>query len=125
MLNKSITALLAVLVMNLGIFAFSKTMTNENKDAKNIQKTKAVVTKLGTGIDAKIEVKLKDGTRVNGYVSEVNNDQFVVTDPNTGTKTPIPYPQVQKATGKHHRLVLLALIGGLVVAIAIGVAASK
>jgi sporulation protein YlmC with PRC-barrel domain len=118
MLKKAVTAALAAFVINLGIFASSGT-TKEEKDAKNIEQAKAIVAKVGTGTDAKIEVKLKDGTVVKRYVSETNNDQFVVTNPTNDKKTTVPYPKVQKAKRPHHKLVVAALVAGFVLAIVV------
>ena len=76
---------------------------------------------MGTGRDAAVEVKLKDGTKLKGYISEANDDHFVVTDAKTGSRTVVPYPQVKKA--RHGNLVMLAFIGAIAV-IAVVVASS-
>lgn len=47
--------------MNLAVVgAFAE--TKEEKEAKSAEKVKAQVIKLATGTDARIQVKLKDGT---------------------------------------------------------------
>ena len=56
---------------------------------------------LGTGPDARIEVRLRDKSKLKGYVSKVGEDSFVIADPKTGTETAVPYPAVTKATGKN------------------------
>lgn len=80
MFKKYVSLMLAILVINLvcGVTAFAE--TKAEKEAKFIEKVKVNVTKLGTGKDARIEVKLKDGTKLKGYVSQINENGFVVVN---------------------------------------------
>ncbi len=73
--------------------------SKEEKAAEFAAKVKTEIAKLGTGPDARIEVKLRDKTKLKGYVSKVGDDSFALTDPNTGAETNVPYPSVTKATG--------------------------
>jgi hypothetical protein len=66
------------------------------KEAKHAQKIKNLVFKSSVGPGNDIEVKLKDKTKVSGYLSEVTDDYFVVTDAKTGAKTTVEYGQVEK-----------------------------
>jgi len=72
------------------------------------------ISKLGTGKDARIEVKLKDGTKLKGYVSQINENNFVVTDENMGTSTEVPYPNAKQVKGNN-------LSGGVIIAIGVAV----
>ena len=60
------------------------------------QKIKAKVEKIGSGPKARVEVKLLDGNKVKGYISEVRADHFVVTDKKTGGVTTIAYAQAKQ-----------------------------
>lgn len=66
------------------------------KEARHAQKIKNTVFKSSVGPGNDIEVKLKDKTKINGYLSEVTDDYFVVTDPRTGAKSRFEYGQVEK-----------------------------
>jgi hypothetical protein len=88
--------------------------TKSEKEVKFAQKVKARVTKLGSGPDAKVEVKLKDGRKLKGYVSQINEDGFVVID-KTGVSTEIPYPQTKQVKGHN-------LSTGVKIGIGIGIA---
>jgi hypothetical protein len=70
---------LAALVLNLSLATLAAAETPEAKAAKHAEKVKTNVTKLGTGKDARIEVKLDNGTKLKGYVSQINDTSFVVT----------------------------------------------
>lgn len=53
--------------------------------------------KLGVGEQSKIEVKLKDGSKLKGALREVKENDFVVMDEITNNEVTVSYPQVQKA----------------------------
>ena len=73
--------------------------SKEEKAAELAAKVKTEIAKLGTGPDALIEVKLRDKTKLKGYISKVGEDSFVIADVKTGAETNVPYPAVTKATG--------------------------
>jgi hypothetical protein len=75
--------------------------TLPEKEVRFIEKVKAGIAQLGTGPKARIEVKLRDKRTLKGYVSEISEDYFAVTD-TTGAITKVSYPQVQKVKG--HKL---------------------
>ena len=73
------------------------TLTKAEKEARFAEKVKAGITKLGTGTEARVEVKLRDKTKVKGYVSAADSaDSFTVTDPKTGASRTIAYSDVDK-----------------------------
>jgi hypothetical protein len=108
---------LAALVLNLVCFAPASAATKPEAGSKFAAKVKREIARLGTGPDARIEVKLRDKTRVAGYVSEVSEDHFAVTDAKTGAVTVVPYPQVKQAKGHN-------LTSNQRIALAVGLAAA-
>ena len=71
------------------------------KEASLAEKVKAGVARLGVGPEAKVKVKLKDKTKLSGYVSEVGDEYFVVTDPQTGRASTVSYPDVTQVQGNN------------------------
>ena len=65
------------------------------------EKVKAGIGKLGTGTDARIEVKLRDKTKLKGYISEAGEDSFVVVDEKTGAASTVAYSQVKQVKGNN------------------------
>lgn len=65
------------------------------------EKVRAGVARLGTGPDARVEVRLRDKTKLKGYIREVNDEGFVVVDEKTGAATAVPYPQVGQVKGNN------------------------
>ncbi len=76
MFRKYVSFMLAILIINLacGVTAFASNSNNEKED-KIAEKVKTKITKIGTGADAKIIVKLKDGTKIKGYITEITESQ--------------------------------------------------
>lgn len=114
MFKKYLTITLTLLVLNLSLSAVAFAETKAEKEAKFADKVKVNVTKLGTGTEAKIQVKLKDGTKLKGHVSQINENSFVVTDEKTNVETEIPYPNAKQVKGNN-------LNTGVKIAIAVGV----
>ncbi|MGI8469820.1 MAG: hypothetical protein ACR2N3_15375 [Pyrinomonadaceae bacterium] len=60
MLKKTLSMLLAILLVNLAVTPSVFANNNPEKDARFAAKVKTEIAKLGVGTDAKVEVKLKD-----------------------------------------------------------------
>ena len=54
-------------------------------DFQETAKTRAAVQKLGVGRDARVEVKLRDKTKLKGYINAAEQDSFTLTDSKTGS----------------------------------------
>ena len=116
MMWKQLVALfLAVVLVQLTCGRIISAHTLHEKEVQDAEKVKAGISKLGTGKEALVRVKLRDGTKLNGYVSEANEDNFVVVDSKTGNATTVPYPQVKQVKGNN-------LSTGAKIAISIGIA---
>ena len=117
MFKKLISLSLVALLINLAgmtpVYASSK----EEKDARFAEKVKSNVLKLGIGESARVKVKLRDKTKVEGYISAADAESFTVTDAKSGTATTIAYPQVKSVKGNN-------LSTGAKIAIGVGIAAA-
>ena len=58
------------------------------KDKRLTTKAKADVAAFGIGPDARVSVKLREGKKLNGYISQAGEDSFVITDSKTGSTKP-------------------------------------
>ena len=119
MLKKLLSLMLAGVLLNMvavaSVHAAGKTQAE--KGARDAEKVKQAVAKLGTGEKARIKVKLKDNTKVKGYVSQIGDDGFQITDAKTGAQTQVAYAQVKQVEGKNFTT-------GQVIAISVGIAAA-
>ena len=116
MFKKYLTLALAVLVINLSLGATAFAETKAEKTAKFAEKVKVNVAKLGTGKDARVEVKLRDNTKLKGYISQINENNFVVVNDKTGTASEVPYANAKQVKGNNlSEGVKIALGIGLIV----------
>lgn len=96
-LSLALVALLMQVVSAVSAYADPKA----EKEARKVEKIKAGIARLGIGPEARVEVKLRDKTKIKGYISEVNEDSFVVVNPNTGATSRVTYPQVGQVKGNN------------------------
>jgi hypothetical protein len=92
--------------------------TKEEKEAALAAKVKDGVAKLGAGVDAKISVKLRDKTKLKGYVSRIEEESFFITDAKTGAETRVAYGDVTQAKGNN---ISTGAVIGIAAAVAVGV----
>jgi hypothetical protein len=110
-----ITALvLVVLLLNLTSPSRAFAGTNPEKEARFTEKIRLEIAKLGSGPDARVEVKLRNKTKLKGHLSEVGNESFAVVDDKTGSAITVTYPQVKQVKGNN-------LSTGAAIAIGIGI----
>jgi hypothetical protein len=60
------------------------------------EQAKIEVAKLGLGEKARATITLKNGTKIKGFVSQADENDFVIRDRKTGTPTTINYADVAK-----------------------------
>src|SRR5258705_125237 len=71
-------------------------------ETQQTEKIKAKVTRLDTRKRARVEVKLKDNTKLKGYIGGIAEEHFTLVDPKHGIVTPVPYTQVQQIKNTNH-----------------------
>jgi hypothetical protein len=75
--------------------------SNAEKEIRLAGKVKQGIEKLGSGRETRVELKLRDKTRIKGYVSEISENGFVVTDAKTGASNNIVYTDVTQVKGNN------------------------
>jgi hypothetical protein len=66
------------------------------------EQARADVQRLGIGKKARVEVKLRDNTRLKGYISAAEHETFTVTNSDSGSDSVVNYTdvlQVKKRSG--------------------------
>ena len=71
------------------------------KESRYTQKIKASLLELGTGDATRVTVKLKDKTKLTGYIKEIGDRSFVIADAATSSATTVPYPDVVQVQGNN------------------------
>jgi L-ribulose-5-phosphate 3-epimerase UlaE len=117
MFRKLVSVLIVVLVINLAGVRLAYAESKEEKQARFAEKIKTNVLKLGTGESALVKVKLRDKTKLEGYISAAGAETFTVTNRKTGVATTVTYPDVKSVQGNN-------LSTGAKIAIGVGIAAT-
>jgi len=92
MLKKYSSSLLVVLFLLIPVTRLAVA----SPQGLTVDQAKIQVAKLGLGEKAKATVTLKNGAKVKGYVSQANENDFVIRDRKTDTPTTINYSNVVK-----------------------------
>lgn len=95
MLKSPLSLGIAVVVL-IATFSPSVTVAQSRSQTLTIEEVKSKVARLGVGAKAKATIKLKNGTKVKGYVAQTAEDDFVIRDRKTDAPTTIRYADVQK-----------------------------
>lgn len=94
MFKRTFAILISVVILATS-FAFQSIQAQTGREA-DAARARMKVEKLGVGSDARVEVKLLDGTKLKGYVSTKDQDSFTVNDRKTGASTMVRYAEVSE-----------------------------
>ena len=90
------------------------------EDARLLEKVKAGIAKLGVGRESRVEVKLKNKTKLAGYISGIEDESFTLTNLQTGQATTLPYPDIAQVKGhnlttKTKVIIAASIIAGVII----------
>ena len=116
MFKQILSFALVLLLVNSAGMRVAYAGSEAEKQARFAEKVKANVLKLGAGEAARIKVRLRDKTKLEGYISAAGEETFTVIDAKTGVAAVVAYPQVKSVKGNN-------LSTGAKIAIGVGIAA--
>lgn len=114
MLKKILAVTLAFSLFGLAGARPTYAGTKERERTSFAEKVKRGLGSLGTGESVRVKVRLRDKTKLRGYVSRVEGDGFVVTEPDSGVSRQVAYADVAQIKGSN-------LSTGAQIAIATGI----
>jgi len=91
---RTLLSILLVGLLVLGASSAPVLASQTNDDA--IEKVRLKVAKIGVGDKAKVTVRMKDGTKVKGFITQAGANDFTVRSRQTGDPTTILYRDVLK-----------------------------
>ena len=94
MLKKSLSMALLGLTLLFTNLQLINAQTNPGNNAATVEKIKANVTKRGTGEKARVNVKMLNGTKMKGFISQAGDDSFTLTDSKTKQTSTLAYSDV-------------------------------
>ena len=102
MLKKLLSVAMVALLCQVAGLRVASAATHAEKDAAKIERVKAGIAKLGTGRETSVAVKLRDKTKLKGFISEAGADGFVVNNPKTGETRTVSYGDVAQVKGRNN-----------------------
>jgi len=94
MLKKSLSMALLGLTLLFTNLQLINAQTNPGNNAATVEKIKANVTRRGTGEKARVNVKMLNGTKMKGFISQAGEDSFTLTDSKTKQTSTLAYSDV-------------------------------
>ncbi len=126
MIRQTISLILVILLSQVLFVIPATAETKEEKIHKHSAKVKAAIAKLGVGANARAEVKLRDKTKIKGYIRDAEEDRFVIVDASTGVAATVAYASVKQIKGNNLStgakiLIWLGIVAGIILFISLGV----
>jgi hypothetical protein len=100
MLKKILSLLLVTILFQTAVLP-SVNADDKAKKMPPVEKVKKSIEKFGVGEKARIKLKLRDGTKLKGYVYQAGDDSFTVVEQKTERRVQVAYADVQKASGNN------------------------
>jgi hypothetical protein len=120
MLRRTFAIMLSGLLL-LTALGFQGAGAQSLGDQQATEKLRTRVLKMGVGMNARVQVKLRDNTQLNGYISDAGQDSFTVVEKQTGSSKTVSYADtlsVKKAgsgvSGKTWMILGAAVVGAAV-----------
>ncbi|CAN5249451.1 MAG: hypothetical protein ACR2GW_00065 [Pyrinomonadaceae bacterium] len=124
--RKFVTLILIVLLAQVNSAMTSTANGQAAQEAPAVEEAKSKIARAGLGEKARVTVKLKDGTKIKGYVSQARDEEFIVRDRKTNEPTIIHYRDVAKiennrghSTAKAVTIGVVAGVGSVIAVLAI------
>lgn len=101
MIKRTCNVLLACLLTVSTIGQTASANSKPDKDTRFAEKVKGAIVQLGVGQTSVVTIKLRDKTKLTGYVSEIRDTSFDVTDLKSAGTTTVGYPDVVQVKGNN------------------------
>jgi len=108
-------------IILLTAFGFQPARAQSLSEQQAMEKIRTKVIKMGVGVNARVEVKLKDNTQFKGYISDANQDSFTVVASKTASSKTISYADASsvKKAGSGLSTKNLIILGAVAVGAAV------
>ena len=111
----------AILLTAIAPVVVSAQATTQQSEA---EKMRVKVMRLGVG-RSRVSVKLRNQTKIKGFIGQIGEEGFSLVDPKSGTVTPVPYEEVLDVKDIRPSALLKSLIAvGTVTGIMVFIAVS-
>jgi len=119
-LRRGAVSLLIVLLITLTTTVGAHPSDDHEKEMRRVENIRVQIRKLGIGEDARIDLQLRDGRKLKGYIVESSADSLRVHDGATNSVVDVQYPSVKKAKGQNLSTgAKIAIIAGVIAGVVI------
>ena len=89
------------LILCLSFVSIAAASPRTDRRRESVEKVKTGILSLGVGPAARVEVTLRDKTRLAGFIAVANDDSFVLNDSKSGASRTVAYADVAKVKGNN------------------------
>jgi|SRR5687768_1320589 len=93
---KTLLSLLVAFMLLLAAIPQPAAAGQSKSQVPTVEAVKSKIARQGIGAKAKVTIRLKNGTKVKGYVAQAEESDFVIRDRKTDAPTTIRYEDVLK-----------------------------
>lgn len=123
MSTRVLSIMISVVLLTSAI-GFHPVWAQTAKELQAIEKARVSVLRMGVGQTSRVEIKLRDQTKVRGYISQAGQDTFTVTDQKSGASQTLSYAdvaEVKKPGGGPSTRTWIILGGVAAAAVVVGI----
>ncbi len=91
---------LSIVLVGLLVFSANTPLIFAQTKTANVEAVKAAVLKRGTSEKKTVRVKMLNGSKMKGYISQIGEDSFTLTYSKTRQQTVIAYRDVERVEGR-------------------------
>ena len=102
MLKRVLSLILAGILTTFFFLEPCLAESRTDREARFAEKVKGNIARLGIGKERRVEVELRDRTKIAGHISALGDESFTVTDVKTDKPTTVSYNNVRQVKG--HKL---------------------
>jgi hypothetical protein len=115
MFKKYLSLTLVVLLSNVVLSVPAMARARSGNQVQTVEQIKIKIAKLGVGSKARATVRLKDGTKIKGFIAEARDTDFVIRDRKTNDPHTVAYQDVARVekNGGHSRARNIAIGVGI------------
>jgi hypothetical protein len=94
--KKHLSILLSTMLLVLNVFFPAATRAQNAAQTDAAHKARTSVQRFGVNPDKRVEVKLRDKTKLKGYITAVDQDSFTLTEAKSGASQTVAYADVSE-----------------------------
>jgi hypothetical protein len=97
---------LSLMLIYALVFTAAPVLAGSSKEAQTTEQIKAKIARLGIGERARATVRLKNGTKLKGYIQQAGENEFTLKVKDTGAVVQVLYDDVARVEDNRGRSVV-------------------